>query len=85
MPLEYDGDDRRAPQHWTLKKEVNLSVMGAIIVQCVLFGIAWGNIQNRVSNLEEKARTLDTVPEKLARIDEKLTGLVSRLDRDERR
>jgi hypothetical protein len=71
-------------EHWVLKKEVNVSIIGALIVQAIMFGIAWGNIENRVSNVESKVGVFEKVPERLASIEATLLAIKERLDRDAR-
>lgn len=72
------------PERWHLKKEVNISIIAAIIAQCVLFGVAWGNMENRVATLEATARDMRSVPERLASIDATLIAIKERLDREAR-
>ena len=81
---DYNGDERRAPQHWVLKKEINISIILVLLGQIVMFSVAWGNLENRVSNVEGKVQLFDKVPERLASIEATLISIKERLDRDHR-
>ena len=69
---------------WHLDKRVNVSVIAALVVQAVMFGIAWGNIENRVTQLEDERHYFKAVPERLAAIEATLLAIKERLDRDDR-
>lgn len=78
-------DHRPGKEPWHLDKRVNISVIAGLVLQAVVFGIAWGNIENRVSHLEEDNHALDVVPQRLAAIEATLVAIKERLDRDERK
>ncbi len=73
-----------AREPWHLDKRVNVSVIAALVVQAIMFGIAWGNIENRVTQLEADDHHLEVVPERLAAIEATLVAIKERLDRDVR-
>ena len=70
---------------WHLDKRVNISLIIGLLAQAVVFGSLYGRLENRVANVETQMGKLDSMPEKLARIDEKLSSLIDRLDRQDRR
>jgi hypothetical protein len=80
----YEGEERRADQHWVLKKEINISIILVLLGQLVMFAVAWGNLENRVTNVEGKVQLFDKVPERLASIEATLISIKERLDRDAR-
>lgn len=77
-------DEKPKVEHWVLKKEVNISVIAVLVLQLIMGGIAWGNLENRVSNVESKVNVFDKVPERLAGIEATLLSIKERLDRDRR-
>lgn len=74
--------DSHEKEPWHLDKRVNVSVIAAIAIQVILFGMAWGNIENRVAQLEKRSDALNQVPEKLASIEATLIAIKERLDRE---
>lgn len=66
---------------WHLDKRVNISVIAGLVLQAIVFGIAWGNIENRVTQLEADRHHLETVPERLAGIEATLLAIKERIDR----
>lgn len=72
-------DEGREP--WHLDKRVNISVIAGLVVQAIMFGVAWGNIENRVAQLEVDRHRFDTVPERLAGIEATLLAIKERIDR----
>jgi hypothetical protein len=66
---------------WHLDKRVNISVIAGLVLQAIVFGIAWGNIENRVTQLEADRHHLDSVPERLAGIEATLLAIKERIDR----
>jgi uncharacterized membrane protein YciS (DUF1049 family) len=67
---------------WHLDKRVNISVIAGLVIQAIIFGIAWGNIENRVAQLEHDIRNLEAVPERLASIEATLLAIKERFDRE---
>lgn len=47
-------------------------------------GIAWGTLGARVDSVAEQTANLKSVPERLARIEERLGAILERMDREER-
>lgn len=74
-------EDTKPRESWHLDKRVNISVIAALVAQCLLFGVAWGNIENRVVQLESDRNRLSIVPERLAGIESTLIAIKERLDR----
>jgi hypothetical protein len=70
---------------WHLDKRVNISVIAGLVLQAIIFGMAWGNVENRVSQLEADRHHLDSVPERLAGIEATLLAIKERLNRDDRK
>lgn len=70
---------------WHLDKRVNISVILTLAIQAICFGIAWGNVENRVTNLESQRQKFDQVPERLASIEATLLAIKERVDRMEPR
>lgn len=66
---------------WHLDKRVNISMIVGLILQAVLFGMAWGNVENRVSQLEIDRQKFDIVPERLASIEATVLAIKERIDR----
>lgn len=66
---------------WHLDKRVNISVIGALMAQAIMFGVAWGNIENRVAHLEEDRVRFGSIPERLAGIEATLNAIKDRIDR----
>lgn len=66
---------------WHLDKRVNISVIGALMAQAIMFGVAWGNIENRVAHLEDDRLRFGVVPERLAGIEATLNAIKDRIDR----
>jgi hypothetical protein len=71
----------RQPEPWHLDKRVNISVIGVLLVQAIMFGVAWGNIENRVAQLEEDRSRFGSIPERLAGIEATLKAIKERIDR----
>jgi len=69
---------------WHLDKRVNISVILGLVLQAVVFGVAWGNVENRVTQLEAGRERLDSIPERLAAIEATLLAIKERLDRGAR-
>jgi len=67
-----------------LDKRVNISVIVTLVLQALFFGIAWGNVANRVSQLEVERQKLDVIPERLASIEATLIAIKERMDRERR-
>lgn len=82
--------DQREPDRWHLDKRVPLSIIGVLLLQIAGFGMIYGKLENRVTNIENRvSQTEDSfrqVPERLARVEALLEILVDRLERsDDRR
>lgn len=69
---------------WHLDKTVNISVIIGLLGQAVVFGTWVGVIQTKVTVLEVTVDKQQAIPERLARIEEKLTAIIERLDRERR-
>jgi hypothetical protein len=78
--------DQRPPgkEPWHLDKRVKISVILGLVLQAVVFGVAWGNVENRVTQLEAGRERLETIPERLAAIEATLLAIKERLDRGAR-
>jgi uncharacterized membrane protein YciS (DUF1049 family) len=76
---------RPAQEPWHLDKRVNISVIAGLVLQAIIFGVAWGNIENRVAQLEHDKRLFETVPQRLAGIEATLIAIKERLDRSDRK
>ena len=79
------SENPQGREPWHLDKRVNISLIIGLLAQAVVFGSLYGRLENRVTNVEEATHRLDMLPERLARIDEKLSALIDRLDRQDRR
>jgi hypothetical protein len=70
---------------WHLDKRVNISVIAGLVLQAIIFGVAWGNVENRVTQLEADRQRFNSIPERLAGIEATLLAIKERLDRGDRR
>lgn len=52
---------------WHLDKRVNLSLIGGLLLQAIVFGYLYGNVESRVVSLEKASDTFQELPERLAR------------------
>jgi hypothetical protein len=77
-------ESRPGKEPWHLDKRVNISVIAGLVLQAIIFGVAWGNVENRVTQLEADRARFNTIPERLAGIEATLLAIKERLDRSER-
>jgi hypothetical protein len=80
-----DSDRQDGQGPWHLDKRVPVVLILAIIGQTFLGGWYVSSIDSRISRLEIEAVKNQSTGERLARIEEKLTAIIDRLDRSERR
>lgn len=80
-----DRDRQDGQEPWHLDKRVPVVLILAIIGQTFLGGWYVSSIDSRISRLEIEAVKNQSTGERLARIEEKLTAIIDRLDRSERR
>jgi hypothetical protein len=80
-----DKDSAPGKEPWHLDKRVNISVIAGLVLQAIIFGMAWGNVENRVTQLEADRNHLKSVPERLAGIEATLLAIKERLNRDDRK
>lgn len=70
---------------WHLDKRVPVAIIAALLAQFVGFGWMFGQVENRVSQLERRVDLQEAVvrdiPEKIGRLDEQMQHLKSMLER----
>lgn len=70
---------------WHLDRRVPVAIIITLIVQLVGFGMMIGNIENRVKNLETASSSRSVLPERMARLEERLVSLQRVLERIDRK
>ena len=91
--MKYDGDERRSTyQAWHLNKGFSISIIGAILIQCLTFAWYASKIDSRVTDNTSKIEELRVWKEKedyanmmeashFATVDQKLSDLKESSDR----
>ena len=72
-------------ESWHLDKRVPVAIIITMIIQLVGFGVLLGNIENRVATLETASTSRSTLPERIARLEERLISLQRVLERIDRK
>lgn len=74
-------DTDKRGESWHLDKRVPLSIIFVLIVQLAGFGMIYGQLENRVTHLEQQQRetaaAVRQVPERLARLE----AILERIER----
>lgn len=68
-------------EHWHLDKRVPVAIIATLVLQLVIFGGMYGQLENRVAQLERRADVLQDLPENVARLEERLIGVTRVLER----
>lgn len=68
---------------YEIDKRINLALIFAIGVQSILFAVAWGKMDQRVSNLETIASARATLDPRVSRLEESISMLVRTTTRTE--
>ncbi|MBI3453384.1 MAG: hypothetical protein HY057_11280 [Rhodospirillales bacterium] len=68
-------------ESWHIDRRVNVSIIVVLVVQLLGFGVLYGQLENRVSNIEGQQKGLAaqviTLPERLARLE----AILERIER----
>lgn len=67
--------------HWHLDRRVPIALIIALAIQTTGVIYRFGQLDERIKNLEETANTQRPVPERIARLEEKVDGMKSVLTR----
>lgn len=74
---------------WHLDRKVPVAIICTLLVQIVGFGWLFGQVENRVAQLERRMDTQAAVvrdlPEKIGRLDEQVRAVRTTLDRIDRK
>lgn len=74
---------------WHLDKRVPVAIIVTLAIQIIGFGWMFGQIENRVSQLERRAdvqaAVVRDIPEKIGRLDEQIQAIKVMLDRIDRK
>lgn len=70
---------------WHLDRRVPVAIILTLVVQLVGFGMLIGNIENRVKTLEIASSSRSVLPERMARLEERLVSLQRVLERIDRK
>ena len=87
--IEYEGEERRSPKGWSLKKEISLGDLIAFASAALAVAYAYSTLDSRVKVLEENRAYQGTRDQRQdddniryqARIDAALAQMNSKLDR----
>lgn len=87
--MKYDGDDRRAPERWKVKKEVSLADILSFVSAALAVVYAYTTLDKRVFSLEQSAsvqantdrRQDDDANRSQGRIEARFDSIEKKLDR----
>lgn len=72
---------------WHMDRRVPIAIIMALVLQALAFGVAWGSLENRVTQIEmvqeQRTESLKMVPERLARLEAILERIEDILARQE--
>lgn len=82
-------EKKETPTGWHLDKRVPVAIIGAMVFQLIGFGWFVGQMDQRVAQLEKRsdghALSIRDLPEKLARLDERVGTIARLLERIEKK